>query len=124
MIKAGASPEPPLRRPFSILTVDPEHETFTLFVKAVGQGSRALCSMREGEQAQCLGPLGRTFTLPGEGTEAVMVAGGYGIAPFRLFSEELAQAGGKGRGFYGGRTPSHLHLSRPFAPRAVRLGAV
>ena len=37
MIKAGFSAEPPLRRPFSILSVDPARETFTLFVKAIGE---------------------------------------------------------------------------------------
>ena len=121
MIKAGASAEPPLRRPFSSLSVDPERETFTLFVKAIGEGTRALCAMREGDEAQCLGPLGRTFTLPSEGTEAVMVAGGYGIAPFRLFSEELRQAGRKGRVFYGGRTASDLQLRDRFEPLGVPL---
>jgi dihydroorotate dehydrogenase electron transfer subunit len=121
MIKAGVSAEPPLRRPFSILAVAPEHETFTLFVKAVGEGSRALCAMREGEPAQCLGPLGRAFTPPGEGTEAVMVAGGYGIAPFRLFSEELRHTGRSGRVFYGGRAASDLQLRDRFEPLGVPL---
>lgn len=121
MIKAGASAEPPLRRPFSILAADPARETFTLFVKAVGEGSRALCAMREGERAQCLAPLGRTFTPPGEGTEAVMVAGGYGIAPFRLFSEELRRAGRRGRVFYGGRTATDLQLRDRFQPLGVPL---
>ena len=121
MIKAGVSAEPPLRRPFSILAVAPEHETFTLFVKAIGEGTRALCALREGERAQCLGPLGRAFTPPGEGTEAVMVAGGYGIAPFRLFSEELRHTGRKGRVFYGGRTASDLQLRDRFEPLGVPL---
>jgi len=121
MIKAGLSAEPPLRRPFSILAVDPERETFTLFVKAVGEGTRALCAMTEGELAQCLAPLGRAFTPPPAGTEAVMVAGGYGIAPFRLFSEELRRAGRSGRVFYGGRTVADLQLRDGFAPLGVPL---
>jgi dihydroorotate dehydrogenase electron transfer subunit len=123
MIKAGASAEPPLRRPFSILGVDPANETFTLFVKAVGAGSGALCAMREGERAQCLAPLGRPFTPPEEGTEAVMVAGGYGIAPFRLFGEELRRRGAAGRVFYGGRTAADLQLRERFEPLGLALVA-
>ena len=110
MIKAGVSAEPPLRRPFSILSVDAAQETFTLFVKAIGQGSRALSAMVPGEDAQCLGPLGRPFTTPAAGTEACLVAGGYGVAPFRFLGEELRRTGGRGRLFYGGRTAADLRL--------------
>src|SRR5688572_9656978 len=88
MIKAGTSSDPPLRRPFSVMTVDPAEETFTIFLKAVGMGSRALAGLRAGDLAACLGPLGRPFAPPPEGSEAVMVAGGYGIAPFVIFCEE------------------------------------
>src|SRR5262249_35802365 len=93
MIKAGASSEPPLRRPFSILTVDPRAGTFTLFLKVVGTGTRALAALAPGDVAQCLGPLGQPFTAPPAGHEALLVAGGYGIAPFQLFCEELLPAG-------------------------------
>jgi dihydroorotate dehydrogenase electron transfer subunit len=123
MIKAGTSPEPPLRRPFSILAVDPARETFSLFVKGVGPGSRALLAMAVGDPALCLAPLGRPFTPPPEGTEALMVAGGYGIAPFLLFSRELVRLGLRGRVFYGGRTEADLQLRDRFGPLGVPLVA-
>jgi dihydroorotate dehydrogenase electron transfer subunit len=110
MIKAGTSAEPPLRRPFSIMSTDPDAETFTLFVKEVGPGSRALCTLEPGAVAQCLGPLGRSFSMPTAGTEALLVAGGYGVAPFRLFVEEVQRAGGRARLFYGGRAAADLPL--------------
>jgi hypothetical protein len=97
MIKAGLSAEPPLRRPFSILSVDAGRETVTLFVKALGQGSRGLCAMAPGDEAQCLGPLGRPFTPAPAGVEALLVAGGYGVAPLRFLGEEARQAGGRAR---------------------------
>lgn len=121
MIKAGTSADPPLRRPFSIMSVDAQRETFTLFVKAVGEGSGALAAMKPGEIAQCLGPLGRPFTPPGTGSEALMVAGGYGIAPFRMLSEELVRQGLRGRVFYGGRTVMDLQVREPFAELGVAL---
>jgi dihydroorotate dehydrogenase electron transfer subunit len=121
MIKASTITEPLLRRPFSIMTVDPAHDTFTLFLKAVGPGSRALADLRAGEGAPCLGPLGRPFSMPPPGHEAVMVAGGYGIAPFRLLSEQLAREGGRGRVFYGGRTAGDLQVREAFGALGVPL---
>lgn len=119
MIKAGTSAEPPLRRPFSILSVDPAAETFSLFLKAVGSGSRALFEMAPGEIAQCLGPLGRPFAAPASGREALLVAGGYGIAPFRIFSEELVRQGARAHIFYGGRTGADLPMRDAFADLGV-----
>jgi len=121
MIKAGTSAEPPLRRPFSILTVDPGGETFRLFLKTIGAGTRALAALAPGDLAQCLGPLGRPFTAPPPGHEALLIAGGYGIAPFHLFCEELLRAGGRARVFYGGRTAADLQVREPFAAMGVPL---
>jgi dihydroorotate dehydrogenase electron transfer subunit len=114
MIKAGLSAEPPLRRPFSILSKDPREETFSLFIKVIGNGTRDLSRLAVGELAQCLGPLGRPFTMPGPGIQALMVAGGYGIAPFLLFAKELRAGGRGGQVFYGGRGASDLHLRERF----------
>jgi len=121
MIKAGTSPDLPLRRPFSVMTVDPAEESFTIFLKAVGTGSRALADLRPGDRASCLGPLGRPFTPPPEGSEALLVAGGYGIAPFVIFSEELLRLGRSARVFYGGRTAGDLQVRSAFADRGVPL---
>src|SRR4029453_2767917 len=106
MIKAAAAPEPILRRPFSVMATDPARGTFTLFLKAVGPGSQALVDMRPGEFAGCLGPLGRPFAAPPDDAEALLVAGGYGMAPFYLFGNQLGA--GRYRVFYGGRSASEL----------------
>jgi dihydroorotate dehydrogenase electron transfer subunit len=121
MIKAHASTEPLLRRPFSIMATDAERGTFTLFLKAVGPGSRALVDMRIGELAGCLGPLGRPFPAPPAGTEALLVAGGYGVAPFHLFGTELHAAGRPFRIFYGGRGAPDLPLAEILTERGDRL---
>jgi len=110
MIKAGTSADLPLRRPFSIMGTDPGEETFTLFVKAVGPGSRALCALPPGDVTQCLGPLGRPFSEPPAGTAALLVGGGYGVAPFHMLGAALRGQGGRGRIFYGGRTAADLPL--------------
>jgi dihydroorotate dehydrogenase electron transfer subunit len=121
MIKAGRSADPPLRRPFSVMRVEPEREAFTLFVKAVGTGSRALVGLDDGGIAGCLGPLGRHFSPPAAGVEALLVAGGYGIAPFVLFCDEIVPRGLRARVFYGGRTAADLVLRSPFEALGVPL---
>ena len=122
MIKAGRSAAPPLRRPFSILAVDPEEESFTLFVKVVGPGTRALATLAPGDTARCLGPLGRSFPDPAPDRATLLVAGGYGIAPFLLLA-----ASGAGRErlrvFYGGRTAADLQLRERFEALGVPLVA-
>jgi len=123
MLKAGLSAEPPLRRPFSIMSVDPQQARFTLFVKRVGTVTRALCDLQEGALAQCLGPLGRPFTPPHEDAQALLVAGGYGIAPFLLFSNELRANGRSARLFYGGRRAADLQLLARFTPLGVSVTA-
>jgi dihydroorotate dehydrogenase electron transfer subunit len=123
MLKAGLSADPPLRRPFSIMSTDPAPGTFTVFIKAVGPGSRALASLEPGGVAQCLGPLGTGFTPPPVESEALLVAGGYGIAPFYLFSSELRREGRAPRVFYGGRTAADLPLREPFEALGVPLVA-
>ena len=121
MIKADLSPAPPVRRPFSIMSVDAEAETFTVFVKNVGPGTRALSELRPGDEAACLGPLGRAFSTPDPGTEALLVAGGYGIAPFVGFCGELWARQLAVHVFYGGRSEAELLLREPFAQMGIPL---
>jgi dihydroorotate dehydrogenase electron transfer subunit len=121
MIKANTVSDPILRRPFSVMRVDPGEGTFTIFLKIVGPGSHALAELSTGEEAGCLGPLGQPFTAPPEGREAVFVAGGYGIAPFVLFGEELGRARRRARAFYGGRTAADLQLCESFPALEVPL---
>jgi dihydroorotate dehydrogenase electron transfer subunit len=121
MIKAGTSPEPPLRRPFSIMSVDRPRGSFTLLVKEVGPGSRALGALRVGEPALCLGPLGQHFRPPSSEVEALLVAGGYGIAPFHLYVDEFGSEGV--RVFYGGRTVRDLQARASFPLKGVPLVA-
>jgi dihydroorotate dehydrogenase electron transfer subunit len=120
MIKAGSSAAPPLRRPFSILATDPGEDSFTLFVKVVGAGTRALADLAPGDRARCLGPLGRPFPDPAPDRDTLLVAGGYGIAPFLLLA-----ASGVGRErlrvFYGGRAAHDLQLRERFDALEVPL---
>lgn len=108
MLQPVIGSEPLLRRPFSIMDTDPAAGTFSVFLKAIGAGSRSLFDMRVGEKARALGPLGRGFSEPREGEEAVLVAGGYGVAPFALFARALGRSAPRARLYYGGRGSAEL----------------
>src|SRR2546423_2723044 len=56
MIKAGTSAEPPLRRPFSILGVDPAAGAVALFPTTIRPGTRAPAPLAPGEGAPAPGP--------------------------------------------------------------------
>ena len=110
-----------LRRPFSIMDTDPASGRFTIFLKAVGPGSKAVFDLREGECARVLGPLGNGFSPPSPGEEVLLVGGGYGVAPFALFSRSLGQSLMGSHLFYGGRSASELPLVDELERRGIEV---
>jgi len=70
-----------LRRPLGVYRTHNQTDVELLF-KVVGRGTAALAQAREGDTVDVIGPLGNGFDLSGEPPEvAVLVAGGFGIAP-------------------------------------------
>jgi dihydroorotate dehydrogenase electron transfer subunit len=125
MIKPGRGTDPLLRRPFSvfeILTDSAGRPTgLSLLNKKVGVGTALLYDARPGQRLPCLGPLGRPFTVVGGETEAWMVAGGVGLAPFATLSAVLRDRGVAATLFYGGRRADDLHCLDRFERLGVRL---
>jgi dihydroorotate dehydrogenase electron transfer subunit len=119
MIQPEASNDLLLRRPFSIMDTDPAASRFTVFLKAIGPGSRAVYDLKEGDSARVLGPLGHGFTAPGSDERVFLVGGGYGVAPFALFSRSLKALGVDYRLFYGGRSASELPLVAELEARGM-----
>ena len=102
-----------LRRPYSYCDLL-DDGAFTLLVKEVGVGTRAIMSLPVGGEVSSLGPLGTTFDLPPPDRTPVIVAGGVGIAPFVLFCRRLAEAGRRGIVLLGGRRRPDLYLRDAF----------
>ena len=98
--------EPPfLPRPFSIgWRVEGR---IGLLVRTFGAGSRALASLRAGDRALLLGPLGRPFRLQ-PGQPVVCVAGGVGLAPFLFLTGEAMRDGFDVELHYGERTADRV----------------
>ncbi|MBI2185736.1 MAG: dihydroorotate dehydrogenase electron transfer subunit [Acidobacteria bacterium] len=124
MVKLGRGSTPLLRRPFSVFEVlrtNGHIEGLTLLSKRVGVTTQMLFDAVEGDVVSCLGPLGKPYTPVDPPTEAWMVAGGVGLAPFATLTEVLRAGGTSVTLFYGARTDRDLFYLDWFRDRGVRL---
>jgi dihydroorotate dehydrogenase electron transfer subunit len=125
MVKPGRAHDPLLRRPFSVFEVLRDTSgTITglsLLSKRIGVTTALLYEAVEGDVVSCLGPLGRPFTPVEPPTEAWILAGGVGLAPFATLTEALVARGASVTMFYGARTGAELFYLGWFRDRGVRL---
>src|SRR5438128_4561172 len=112
MVKPGTGFDPLLRRPFSVFEILRDTKGtatgLTLLSKRIGVSTSLLYDARQGQRIDCLGPLGRPFTLIDPPTDAWMVAGGVGLAPFASLAQALHARGVKSTLFYGARRAAEL----------------
>ena len=112
MVKAASGHDPLLRRPFSVFEIlrdDGGRATgVSILVKAIGTSTRLLYAAAVGDTVVCLGPLGQPFTLVDASSDAWMVAGGVGLAPFWTLAEALVARGVNTTLFYGARRAEEL----------------
>lgn len=92
-LRVGNGLVPLLRRPLSIFKTDPKAGAVGLLYRVVGTGTRLLSGMKAGEFLDLIGPLGRGFSSPGEMGQAVIVAGGLGVAPLFFLTQVLSGRG-------------------------------
>lgn len=125
MIKAGLAHDPLLRRPFSVFEILRDDagapSGLSLLNKRIGPSTALLFGARPGQQVFCLGPLGRPFSLVEAPTEAWMVAGGVGLAPFVTLAEALRARGVRSTLFYGARRAEELFCRNLFQALDVEL---
>lgn len=85
--------DPLLRRPYSVFTADPEVGTLTFLVRPYGRGSIWLAARAVGDEVDLLGPLGNTYEIAPRSQNLLMVAGGVGVAPLVMLTEEAVAKG-------------------------------
>jgi dihydroorotate dehydrogenase electron transfer subunit len=88
LCRAPTSLDPLLRRPYSVYRVDAVASTLTFLVRPFGRGSAWLAERTPGETLGLLGPLGISFQIPKRAQRLLMVAGGVGVAPLVMLSDE------------------------------------
>ena len=124
MVKPDRGIDPLLRRPFSVFEVLRDGTRpmgISILSKRVGTTTSQIFEAQAGDRVQCLGPLGRAFSLPAASGEVWMVAGGVGLAPFWTVAETLAARGVSLRLFYGGRRDADLFYLDYFEQLGVSL---
>ncbi len=72
--------------PISLYQAD--ENSFTLFIKILGEGTRILAQAQENMQLEILGPLGKGFTLVKNKT-VLLISGGVGYPPLRFLKDKL-----------------------------------
>ena len=124
MVKPSRGADPLLRRPFSIFEVlRDEGGTpvgISVLNKRVGTGTRLLYEAEPGSHVACLGPLGQPFEPVNPPSEAWLVAGGVGLAPFATLAEALRARGTSTTLFYGARRASELYYVDLFERLGVK----
>ena len=112
MVKPGAGSDPLLRRPFSVFEILRDAagapSGLTILSKRIGVSTSLIYEAREGQRIDCLGPLGRPFTVIDPPVEAWMIAGGVGLAPFAMLAQSLQARGVTSTLFYGARRADEL----------------
>ena len=125
MVREDRPGAPLLRRPFSIFEIlrdDQGRPTgISLLNKRVGVVTGALYALEPGGRLQCLGPLGRPFSVGTPPAKAWMVAGGVGLAPFATLAEALREQRTPATLYYGGRSASDLFHVDWFERRDIRV---
>ena len=108
-VRVDNSPSTFLRRPISIHFVDIEKNELWLLVAAIGDGTRHLARLKEGDKLNCLLPLGNSFTIPSSPNEKfLLVGGGVGVAPLLYLGHKIHEMGGVPTFLLGARSAHDL----------------
>ena len=87
------SDELPMRRPMSIMRVDPVAGCFDVLFKVTGAGTALLGAQAIGASLSTMVPIGRCFTPDAERDIALLLGGGVGIPPMLYLADVLHAAG-------------------------------
>ena len=80
-----------LRRPISVC--DYEDGRLTIIYKVVGDGTRAMQALIEGQKLNILTGLGNGYTIPKDAEKPLLLGGGAGVPPMYKLCKALLKAG-------------------------------
>ena len=95
-VRVDNSPTTFLRRPISINYFDKEKNELWLLIQIIGDGTRKLSELKEGDIVNLIYPLGNSFSIPDSENKAqklLLIGGGVGTAPMFFLGSELKNLG-------------------------------
>lgn len=107
-VRIDGSPSTFLRRPVSIHFFDRERNELWLLVAAVGEGTRRLYELKEGDVVNTVLPLGKGFSLSEGKDRFLLVGGGVGVAPLLFLGARLRELGAEPTFLLGARRAEDL----------------
>ena len=116
-VRIDHSPSTFLRRPISVNFVDRTANELWLLVACVGDGTRSLATLHEGDTLNCVLPLGNGFTFPSDktaGHTVLLVGGGVGVAPLLYQGALLKEKGIVPTFLLGARSKNDLLMLSAF----------
>lgn len=128
MVRVGRELDPLLRRPLSVHEIDTNHSPPLLkfLYQVVGRGTSILSRLCPGGEIDILGPLGNGFSLLPELEEAILIAGGMGVAPFSGLTRMIRRDHPACRitAFIGGKTAADIYTVEDLSRLGVKVQAV
>ncbi len=98
-----------LRRPISVC--DQNGDRVTVIYKTVGEGTKAMSRLENGEELSVLCGLGNGFTVK-DTLKPLLIGGGVGVPPMLLLAKALAQKGIKATAVLGFRSKGDVFLEK------------
>lgn len=128
MLKVNQECDPLLRRPLSLHEIDTSGSVPQLkfLYQVVGKGTTILSRLNPGEEVDVMGPLGRGFAVMPDTEQAVLVAGGIGVAPFLELAKMIRREYPDSRllAFIGGKTAADIYTTKDLSRLGVEITTV
>lgn len=118
-VHVQCGPDLPMRRPLSLMRVDPADGWIEVLFKILGHGLERLAQTRPGQRISLLGPAGRGFTIEPARPRPVLIGGGVGIPPLVFLAESMATTGGRSVSpiaFFGSELPFPFEVNQAAPP--------
>lgn len=104
-----------LRRPISIHSIDRERNLVKFLIQIVGEGTRSLAELIQGDLLNVLLPLGNGFSYRSTHVaRPLLIGGGVGVAPLLFLGQEFAEHGIRSTFLFGGRTEDLILCKEDF----------